>query len=71
MCGQIRIQKFKAAKKCQNTRKIQPFPQEKLDFLELLGGFEPPTSSLPTAMAIFFTYFSLVYSRFCSVPFTF
>lgn len=39
--------------------------------VELLGGFEPPTSSLPTAMAIFFTYFPLVYSRFCSISFAF
>ena len=39
--------------------------------MELLGGFEPPTSSLPTAMAIFFVYFSLVYSRFCSISFAF
>ena len=55
-------------KKCW---KIQPFQKKKLDFLELLGGFEPPTSSLPTAMAIFFVYFSLVYSRFCSISFAF
>jgi hypothetical protein len=39
--------------------------------MELLGRFELPTSSLPTAMAIFFVYFSLVYSRFCSISFAF
>ena len=39
--------------------------------MELLGGFEPPTSSLPTAIAIFFTYFPLVYSRFCFISFAF
>nr|WP_325301343.1 hypothetical protein [uncultured Oscillibacter sp.] len=39
--------------------------------MELLGGFEPPTSSLPTAMAIFFAYFPLIYSRFCSISFAF
>ena len=35
----------------QNTTKRKeksPFSYEKGDFLELLGGFEPPTSSLPT-----------------------
>ncbi|CDC68236.1 unknown [Oscillibacter sp. CAG:155] len=56
----------------QNTTKRKeksPFSYEKGDFLELLGGFEPPTSSLPTAMVIFFTYFSLIYSRFCSISF--
>ena len=39
--------------------------------LELLSRFELETSSLPTAMAIFFVYFSLVYSRFCSISFAF
>ena len=48
-------------KKCW---KIQPFQKKKLDFLELLGGFEPPTSSLPTAMAIFFRYFFLFIAVF-------
>ena len=37
--------------------------------MELLSRFELETSSLPTAMAIFFTYFPLVYSRFCSISF--
>ena len=39
--------------------------------LELLSRFELETSSLPTAIAIFFTYFPLVYSRFCSFLFAF
>jgi len=39
--------------------------------MELLGGFEPPTSSLLTAMAIFFSYFLLVYSCFSSISFAF
>ena len=39
--------------------------------MELLGGFEPPTSPLPTAMAIFFTYFLSISSRFLSIPFAF
>ncbi|WP_277614839.1 hypothetical protein [Flintibacter muris] len=38
-------------------KKIQFFPQEKLDFLELLGGFEPPTPSLPTPKDNFLQYF--------------
>ena len=40
-------------------------------FVELLTRFEPETSSLPTAIAIFFTYFSVIYSRFCSFLFAF
>ena len=39
--------------------------------MELIIGFEPMTSSLPTAMAIFFTYFSLIYSCFYSIRFAF
>ena len=39
--------------------------------VELLPRFELGTSSLPTAMVIFFTYFLLVYSRFRSISFAF
>ena len=59
------------ARKVLKYKKIQPFQKKRLDFMELLGGFEPPTSSLPTAMAIFFAYFPLIYSRFCSISFAF
>ncbi len=39
--------------------------------MELLSRFELETSSLPTAMTIFFTYFPLIYSCFCSITFAF
>ena len=39
--------------------------------LELLSRFELETSSLPTAMAIFFTYFPLVYVYFRFISFAF
>ena len=39
--------------------------------MELLPRFELGTSSLPTAMVIFFAYFPLIYSRFCSISFAF
>ncbi|WP_297312406.1 hypothetical protein, partial [uncultured Oscillibacter sp.] len=39
--------------------------------MELLSRFELETSSLPTAMVIFFAYFPLIYSRFCSISFAF
>ena len=61
----------KHSKMCQNRNKSRPFPQKRPAFVELLSGFEPETSSLPTAMATFFVYFSLVYSRFCSISFAF
>ena len=38
--------------------------------LELLGGFEPPTSSLPTRPKNFFRAFLLVFSHFRSVSIT-
>ena len=39
--------------------------------LELLGGFEPPTSSLPTAIRNFFKYFFLIYRNSRSVYLSF
>jgi len=41
------------------------------DCVDLLSRFEPPTSSLPTSPAKFLTYFSVIYSRFCSFLFIF
>ena len=35
-------------------QKNRPFQAKKAVFMELLGGFEPPTSSLPTPVFNFF-----------------
>ena len=54
--------------------KAKEIPLESADssgILELLPRFELGTSSLPTAIAIFFAYFPLVYSSFRSISFTF
>ncbi|MBD5161671.1 MAG: hypothetical protein HDT14_06610 [Oscillibacter sp.] len=58
--------KFNRRKMCMSQGKIRPFPQKRPDFVELLGGFEPPTSSLPTARLNFLQYFRFIYSCFCS-----
>jgi Na+(H+)/acetate symporter ActP len=71
LCGQTQIQKSKPAEKVLKYKKVQPFQKKKLDFMELLPRFELGTSSLPTSPAKFFTYFSVIYSRFCSFLFAF
>jgi len=43
-----RAGKFKRKKKYKNCRKIRRFPQKSPGFVELLSGFEPEASSLPT-----------------------
>jgi len=65
------MQKSKYQKMCRKQKEIRHSQQKTADFVELLPRFELGTSSLPTAMAIFFTYFPLVYSRFCSISFAF
>ena len=67
----LEVQKFKRKKKCREQKETRCFQQKTAGFVELLSRFELETSSLPTAMAIFFTYFPLVYSRFCSISFAF
>ena len=39
--------------------------------MELMGGFEPPTSSLPNRNLKLFKYFTFVYGRFHSISFAF
>ena len=51
--------KLKCRKMCRNQEKIWPFLLERPDFVELLGGFEPPTSSLPNSQIEFFITFSV------------
>ena len=65
------VQKFKREKKCQEQKETRCFQRKTAGFVELLSRFELETSSLPTAIAIFFAYYSFIYSRFCSVPFAF
>ena len=67
----VKVWKFNYKRMCKNQRKSWPFLRKRPTFVELLTRFELVTSSLPTAMAIFFVYFSLVYSRFCSISFAF
>lgn len=40
--------RFKRPKMCRNQNKSRSFPQKRPAFVELLSGFEPETSSLPT-----------------------
>ena len=68
-CGSTKNRKNKLTQKVLKTIKIPPESMDSSGILELLPRFELGTSSLPTAMAIFFVYFSLVYSRFCSISF--
>lgn len=65
------VQKFKRKKKCREQKETRCFQQKTAGFVELLSRFELETSSLPTAMAIFFTYFPLVYNPFCFISFAF
>ena len=65
------VQKFKRKKKCREQKETRCFQQKTADFVELLPRFELGTSSLPTAMAIFFTYFPLVYVYFRFISFAF
>jgi hypothetical protein len=53
------------------AKEIPPESADSSGILELLPRFELGTSSLPTAMAIFFTYFPLVYNPFCFISFAF
>ena len=50
---------------------IRTFEKEYRSLLTVLFRHGHVSLSLPTAMAIFFTYFPLVYSRFCSISFAF
>ena len=64
-------QNFKQAIKCWNAKKMQQFQRKSQFFVPPLCRHEPPRSSLPTAMTIFFTYFPLVYVYFRSISFAF
>jgi hypothetical protein len=66
-----KTQKSKHQKMCGKQKEIRHFQQKKADFVELLSRFELETSSLPTAVAIFFTYFPLVYVYFRFISFAF
>ena len=70
-CGSNKNRKNQPAKKVLTTKQNPPKSTDFRGFLELLTRFELVTSSLPTAMAIFFAYFPLIYSRFCSISFAF
>ena len=70
-CGSTKNRKNKLTQKVVKTIKIPPESMDSSGILELLPRFELGTSSLPTAMAIFFAYFPLIYSRFCSISFAF
>jgi len=70
-CGSTRNGKNKPAPKVTKTKGIPPESSDSSGILELLPRFKLGTSSLPTAMAIFFAYFPLIYSRFCSISFAF
>ena len=47
-CGQRQKPKFKLSKIVVKSKKTPAFYAKSGCFVELLGGFEPPTSSLPT-----------------------
>ena len=58
--------KFKHSKMCQNLNKSRPFPQKRPTFVELLSGFEPETSSLPTDCKPGNFWYPAVSGSFCS-----
>lgn len=55
----------------QKTKKNRLFQTKKAVFVELLGGFEPPTSSLPSATGTFFYLFFALCGPIRSNPLTF
>jgi len=61
-----RTRKFKCKKKCENRRKIKLFQHKMPDFVDLLSGFEPETSSLPTAWKPGNYWYSEVFRSFAS-----
>ena len=48
VCGQRKYEKIHSAKKLQKAKENTRNSKISGVFLELLGGFEPPTSSLPS-----------------------
>ena len=70
LCGQQKSVKSYSFKKLQKAKENTRNPKISGVVLELLGGFEPPTSSLPTRPKNFFRAFLLVFSHFRSVSIT-
>ena len=70
-CGSNKKPKTQPTQNVPKTKQNPPKSTDFRGFLELLTRFELVTSSLPTAMTIFFTYFPLIYSCFCSITFAF
>ena len=62
----VKAGKFKCRKMCGDQGKIRPFQQKRPDFVELLSGFEPETSSLPTDWIPENSWYSAVSEPFCS-----
>ena len=58
LCGQRKYEKPYSAKKLRKAKENTRNPKISGAILELLGGFEPPTSSLPTGKFNFFQSFS-------------
>jgi len=66
LCGQLNSASSNITKKLIKI----PISEENGYFLELLGRFELPTSSLPSRPKNFFRAFLLVFGHFCSVSTT-
>ena len=61
-----KVPRFKRPKMCRNQNKSRSFPQKRPTFVELLSGFEPETSSLPTDSSPGNHWYPAVSGLFCS-----